>query len=56
MSELAYRDRFYENKAVQTEAVLGKKLPASVEAEKAVLAAILLNDENLTLVTDILKS
>ena len=56
MSELAYRDKFYENKAVQTESVIGKKLPASVEAEKAVLAAILLNDENLTLVTDILKS
>ncbi len=55
MSELAYREKFRENKAVQTESVLGKKLPASVDAEKAVLAAILLNDENLTLVTDILK-
>ncbi|KKQ32511.1 MAG: Replicative DNA helicase [candidate division TM6 bacterium GW2011_GWF2_37_49] len=38
------------------EAVLGKKLPSSHEAEKSVLAAILLNDENLTLVSDVLKS
>ena len=38
------------------EAILGKKLPSSYEAEKSVLAAILLNDENLTLVSDILKS
>jgi len=37
------------------ESVLGKSLPTSIEAEKAVLAAILLNDENLTLVSDILK-
>lgn len=35
--------------------VLGKNLPASVEAERAVLAAILLNEENLTLVSDLLK-
>lgn len=56
MSEFAYREKFQENKVIQTESVLGKKLPASVAAEKAVLAAILLNDENLTLVTDILKS
>jgi len=38
-----------------SESILGKSLPTSIEAEKAVLAAILLNDENLTLVTDILK-
>ncbi len=37
------------------EPVLGKNLPASVEAERAVLAAILLNEENLTLVSDVLK-
>jgi len=34
---------------------LSKGLPASIEAEKSVLAAILLNDENITLVSDILK-
>ncbi|MCB9493566.1 MAG: replicative DNA helicase [Epsilonproteobacteria bacterium] len=33
----------------------GKNIPTNIEAEKAVLAAILLNDENLTLVSDILK-
>jgi replicative DNA helicase len=38
------------------EAILGKKLPSSYDAEKSVLAAILLNDENLTLVSDILKA
>ena len=36
------------------ETILGKKLPASIDAEKAVLAAILLNEENLSHVTDFL--
>lgn len=36
-------------------ALFGKRLPASLDAEKSVLAAILLNDENITLVADILK-
>lgn len=31
-----------------TERALGKKLPASVEAEKALLSALLLNDENVS--------
>lgn len=34
---------------------LSKNLPANTDAERAVLAAILLNDENLTLVSDLLK-
>lgn len=38
-----------------TENIVGKTLPASIEAEKSVLAAILLNSENITLVSDILK-
>lgn len=37
------------------ETIIGKNLPTSIDAEKSVLAAILLNDENLTLVSDILK-
>lgn len=37
------------------ETIVGKNLPTSIEAEKSVLAAILLNDENLTLVSDILR-
>jgi replicative DNA helicase len=56
MSELVRADWRIEKKAIQTEAIVGKKLPASADAEKAVLAAILLNDENLTLVSDILKA
>ncbi len=39
-----------------TENLLGKTLPASLEAEKAVLASILLNEENLGLVCDILEA
>lgn len=42
--------------AESTEQLLGKKLPTNNDAEKSVLAAILLNDENFTLVSDILKS
>ncbi|MBD3231180.1 replicative DNA helicase [Candidatus Dependentiae bacterium] len=34
---------------------LSKNLPSNIEAEKSVLAAILLNGENITLVSDILK-
>ena len=37
------------------EQLLGKSLPTSIEAEKAVLSAILLDDQNVTLVTDILR-
>jgi replicative DNA helicase len=37
------------------ESLLGKSLPTSIEAEKAVLSAILLDDQNLTLVTDVIK-
>jgi replicative DNA helicase len=36
--------------------LLGKSLPANIDAEKSVLAAILLNSQNLTLVSDFLKS
>ena len=39
-----------------TDLMIGKSLPTSTDAERSVLAAILLNDENLTLVSDILKS
>lgn len=35
--------------------LLSKALPVSIEAERAVLAALLLNDENLTLVADFLR-
>lgn len=35
--------------------LLGKNLPANIDAEKSVLAAILLNSQNLTMVSDLLK-
>lgn len=39
-----------------SESILGKSLPANLEAERAVLAAILLNDENASLVSDLLRA
>src|SRR3989338_3146480 len=38
------------------ERILGKKLPAQLEAEKAVLGALLLNDENIGDVTELLAA
>ncbi|MCK4265136.1 replicative DNA helicase [Candidatus Babeliales bacterium] len=48
------KEKKYPVKKKYTENVLGKGLPASSEAEKAVLASILLNEENLSLVCDVL--
>jgi replicative DNA helicase len=45
-----------QNQESTTNNLFGRNLPSSESAEKAVLAAILLNDENLTLVSDFLKS
>ncbi len=48
---------FYGKKTnQQTETLLGRMLPASIEAEKSVLAALLLNADNVTLVSDLLKA
>ncbi|NBX78732.1 replicative DNA helicase [bacterium] len=41
---------------VQAESLLGKSLPAHVEAEKAVLGAVLLHDESLANVTELLQA
>jgi replicative DNA helicase len=38
------------------ESIVGKSLPANIDAEKSVLAALLLNADNITLVSDSLKS
>jgi len=46
---------FKQKSLVPPKSILGKSLPTSIEAEKSVLAAILLNDENLGLVADVLK-
>jgi replicative DNA helicase len=45
-----------EGGGLGTENMLSRSLPTSQEAEKAVLTAILLDDSNLTLISDILKS
>jgi len=37
------------------ESILGKSLPTSLQAEKAVLSALLLDDQNLTLISDVLR-
>jgi replicative DNA helicase len=49
--------RFHDTKRAQLtapEQILGKSLPFSVEAERAVLGAILLNDENVAVVMEVL--
>jgi replicative DNA helicase len=53
--QLQSRIRLPKDKVAQAEGILGKNLPSNIEAEKSVLAAILLNSQNLTLVSDILK-
>ena len=47
---------YLPKKVESTERVLGKKLPCSLEAEKAVLGALLLNDENVTQVVELLQA
>lgn len=44
-----------QNLIPATERMLGKRLPAAPEAERALLGALLLNDENIASVADILK-
>ena len=43
-----------QKRQASTEMVLGKSLPANIEAERAVLSALLLNDDNLNKVSEIL--
>lgn len=53
---------FFEKKqessarARRSETIIGKGLPASIEAEKALLAALLLNSDNITLVSDLVHA
>ncbi|NDD54559.1 replicative DNA helicase [bacterium] len=56
MADVAPGTYLRRKEHVSTEHILGKNLPTSIEAEKAVLSAILLDDQNLTLVTDILRA
>lgn len=43
-------------KSITTESLLGKQLPANIDAEKSVLGAILLNDECLVEVAEVLMA
>jgi replicative DNA helicase len=51
----SYTGRAHKKKYKGAATLLGKSLPANIDAEKSVLAAILLNGQNLTLVSDFLK-
>jgi len=48
----ASRSEFH--KPAHTEQLLGRRLPASIEAERAVLGALLLNDESISSLSEIL--
>ncbi len=48
------QQNFHKKPKASTETLLGKQLPANTEAEKSVLGAILLNDENFAQVSEIL--
>jgi replicative DNA helicase len=44
----------YQTRPKSTESIMGKSLPSNIEAERAILGAILLNDESLEHVVEIL--
>jgi len=48
--------RFQQKRTIDAEKVTGKMLPAHIEAEKAVLGALLLNDDNFAHVVELLAS
>src|SRR5579871_4850255 len=52
------KNSYYNNNAVaknpSVEGLLGKTLPAHIDAERAVLGALLLNDESISTVTEII--
>lgn len=47
---------YVQKREVNAEDILGKRLPANIDAEKAVLSAILLNSDNMSLVVDMLTA
>jgi replicative DNA helicase len=55
MTENPSRVGQWRKESASPEGLLGKRLPASIEAEKSVIAALLLDDQQITLVADILK-
>ena len=50
------KEKRYAPKPVDTERALGKTLPAHIEAERSVLAALLLNDENVPTASEIIAA
>jgi len=46
--------QYKQNQRISTERVLGKSLPANLDAERSVLSALLLNDTTLSQVSEIL--
>jgi len=49
-----YNQDHFKKKQPSTESILGRQLPSNIDAEKAVLGSILLNDESLNQVCEIL--
>ena len=49
-------DRTQQKTFFNTEKILGKSLPSSIDAERSVLGAILLNDESLNQVNELLTA
>jgi replicative DNA helicase len=45
-----------QNQGPSTAGLLTKSLPTNIQAEKAVLSAILLDDQNITLISDVLRA
>lgn len=58
MNSTIQKKNIYSNAAQwqSKEPILGKSLPSNIAAERAVLGALLLNDEKLSIITEMLKS
>ena len=54
MSKNSYYNNNVVAKKPSIEGILGKTLPAHIDAEKAVLGALLLNDEYISTVSEII--
>lgn len=50
------KEKRFAPKAIDTERTIGRTLPASLDAERSVLAALLLNDENVPLASEIITA
>lgn len=50
------KERRFIPKIIDAEKTLGRSLPASMEAERSVLAALLLNDENIPIASEVISA